>query len=78
MEDRDRRIVEIVKAALLEDAARKDATTKLLVDAGKVGDAVIRAKAPGVVSGHDACREAFRALDPTIAYRAEAPDGSRV
>ncbi len=78
MDDRERRVVEAVKAALLEDAARKDATTKLLVDAGRIGDAVIRAKAPGVVSGHDAAREAFRALDPASAYSASAPDGSRV
>lgn len=78
MDDRERRVAETVKAAILEDAARRDATTKLLVDAGRAGDAVIRAKARGVVSGHDAAREAFRALDPAIAYSAASPDGSRV
>jgi len=78
VDDRERRVAETVKAAILEDAARRDATTKLLVDAGRAGDAVIRAKARGVVSGHDAAREAFRALDPAIAYSAASPDGSRV
>lgn len=78
MEDREKTLAEIVRRALVEDAARKDVTTRLLVDAARLGDAVIRAKAPGVVSGHEAAREVFSALDASIAYSPMAPDGSPV
>jgi nicotinate-nucleotide pyrophosphorylase (carboxylating) len=78
VEEREKWLVDLVKAALAEDAARKDATTRLLVEASRVGDACIRAKGPGVVSGHAAAREVFTALDPSIAYSAAAGDGSTV
>jgi nicotinate-nucleotide pyrophosphorylase (carboxylating) len=78
VEDREKTLAEIVRRALVEDAARKDVTTRLLVDAARLGDAVIRAKAPGVVSGHEAAREVFSALDASIAYSPMAPDGSPV
>lgn len=78
MEDREKTLAEIVRRALAEDAARKDVTTRLLVDAARLGDAVIRAKAPGVVSGHAAAREVFGALDASVAYSPMAPDGSAV
>jgi len=78
VEDRGKTLAEIVRRALAEDAARKDVTTRLLVDAARLGDAVIRAKAPGVVSGHEAAREVFSALDASIAYSPMAPDGSPV
>ena len=78
MEDREKTLAEIVRRALVEDAARKDVTTRLLVDAARLGDAVIRAKAPGIVSGHEAAREVFSALDASIAYSPMAPDGSPV
>jgi len=78
VEDREKTLAEIVRRALAEDAARKDVTTRLLVDAARLGDAVIRAKAPGVVSGHEAAREVFSALDASIAYSPMAPDGSPV
>jgi nicotinate-nucleotide pyrophosphorylase (carboxylating) len=78
VEDPDRSLAEIVKRALLEDEARRDATTRLLVDASRLGDAVIRAKAPGVVSGQRAAAEVFRALDEMIAYSPIVSDGSPV
>ncbi len=78
MEEREKRLDELVRTALAEDAARKDATSKLLVDAARIGDAVVRAKEPGVVSGHAAAAAVFRTLDPSIVYSAAAPDGERV
>lgn len=77
MKSRDQRIVELVKAALAEDAARSDITTNSLVDGSRVADAVIRARAPGVISGQDVAREVFSALDAAIAYSPEIPDGGR-
>lgn len=78
MEEREKRLDELVRTALAEDAARKDTTSKLLVDAARIGDAVVRAKEPGVVSGHRAAGAVFRMLDPSIAYFATAADGERV
>jgi nicotinate-nucleotide pyrophosphorylase (carboxylating) len=78
VEERETWLVNLVKTALAEDAARKDVTTRLLVDASRVGDASIRANAAGVVSGHRAALETFKALDPSIAYSATAPDGSSI
>ncbi|MCX5753973.1 MAG: carboxylating nicotinate-nucleotide diphosphorylase [Candidatus Krumholzibacteria bacterium] len=78
MEEREKWLDDLVKTALAEDAARKDATTRLLVDASRLGDAVVRAGEPGVVSGHVPARETFRALDPSLAYSESAPDGARV
>ena len=78
MEESEKWLGDLVKTALAEDAARKDVTTRLLVDAARLGDAVLRAKALGVVSGHRAAQEAFKALDPSIAYSAVAGDGALV
>ena len=78
MEEKEKWLADLVRTALAEDAARKDETTRLLVEAARLGDACIRAKDAGVVSGHRAAEEVFRALDPSIAYSAAAPDGYRV
>lgn len=78
MEENEKWLGDLVKTALAEDAARKDVTTRLLVDAARLGDAVLRAKAFGVVSGHRAAQEVFRALDPSIAYSRVAGDGALV
>ena len=78
MEDREKTLAEIVRRALAEDAARKDVTARLLVEGSRMGDAIIRAKAPGVVSGHEAAAAVFKALDESIAYSPAVADGSSV
>ncbi|HVO76947.1 MAG TPA: carboxylating nicotinate-nucleotide diphosphorylase [Candidatus Bathyarchaeia archaeon] len=78
MEEKEKWLDDLVRAALAEDAARKDETTRLLVETARLGDAVIRANEVGIVSGHRPAQEVFRALDPSVAYSAAAPDGSRV
>jgi nicotinate-nucleotide pyrophosphorylase (carboxylating) len=78
VEERERWLDDLVKTALAEDAARKDATSKLLVEAARLGDAVIRAAEAGIVSGHLPARETFRALDSSLAYSDAAPDGTPV
>jgi nicotinate-nucleotide pyrophosphorylase (carboxylating) len=78
VEEREKRLDDLVRTALAEDAARKDATSKLLVDAARVGDAVVRAGEPGVVSGHEAAGATFRMIDPSLAYSATVSDGGRV
>lgn len=78
MEEREKWLDDLVKTALAEDAARKDATSRLLVDASRLGDAVVRAGEPGVISGHVPAGATFKMLDPSLAYSASAPDGERV
>lgn len=67
-----------IAAALAEDAARDDVTTRALVPAEAAGAAEIRAKAPGVVAGVAVAAEAFRQVDARIVVEAFAGDGEVV
>jgi len=78
VEELERSLDEVVRRALAEDEARADVTTKLLVGRSVSGDAVIKAKGVGVVSGHSAAEAVFKTLDKTISYVATATDASRV
>lgn len=78
MEEVEKSLIEIVKKAIAEDAVRSDVTTQLLVKRSLSGDAVIKAKASGVVSGHEAAELVFKTLDKTISYVATASDASRI
>jgi nicotinate-nucleotide pyrophosphorylase (carboxylating) len=71
-------IAEIVERALKEDAAESDSTTVMLAGEGKVGRAVIRARAPGTVSGQRCARAVFSRLDPSVLYDDVKRDGSSV
>lgn len=69
----------IVRAALAEDAAFRDVTSRALF-AGrdpKITAAVV-AKEAGVLCGLDAAETAFRLLDPRCALRRRAKDGDSV
>jgi len=50
---------ELVRLALAEDVGPADVTTESTVPAGRTGTALIRAKAPLVVCGHDVAQEVF-------------------
>jgi nicotinate-nucleotide pyrophosphorylase (carboxylating) len=78
LEELERSLDEVVKKSLAEDAARGDVTTRLLIRRGASGDAVIKAKASGVVSGHAAAELVFKTLDKTISYVPTTTDASRV
>jgi nicotinate-nucleotide pyrophosphorylase (carboxylating) len=67
-----------VREALEEDATDRDVTTASVVPAGLWADAELRAGADGVVAGLAAAEEAFRQVDPAIAFTAVASDGDRV
>ena len=73
----DPKIVQrIVEAALLEDGARSDVTTKAVIPEGEVGRAAIIAKEGGVLAGLPVAAATFAALDQTIRYSPLVPDGS--
>jgi nicotinate-nucleotide pyrophosphorylase (carboxylating) len=69
---------EIVRHALAEDLGTGDATTAALIEAQLRARGVIRAKAPGVLSGLMPACLAFRELDGAIDIRLEIRDGARV
>jgi nicotinate-nucleotide pyrophosphorylase (carboxylating) len=78
VEELERSVDEAVKRALAEDAARSDVTTKLLVGRSLSGDAVIKAKAAGVVSGHAPAALVFKTLDKAVSYVPTTAEGARV
>jgi nicotinate-nucleotide pyrophosphorylase (carboxylating) len=69
---------EAVARALAEDIGRGDLTTDSLVDAGARATALIVARDEGVVAGIALAEEAFRTLDPDMAFAAAIDDGRRV
>jgi nicotinate-nucleotide pyrophosphorylase (carboxylating) len=68
----------IVEAALEEDGARDDVTTRTLVPAEQQGRGVIVAKAEGVVCGLPVAAAAFAALDPSIRFEPLVSDGASI
>jgi nicotinate-nucleotide pyrophosphorylase (carboxylating) len=70
----------VVAAALAEDLGERDVdvTTKSVVDADLMGEAVIVARKPGVLSGGDAAARVFEMIRPRCDYVALVPDGQRV
>jgi nicotinate-nucleotide pyrophosphorylase (carboxylating) len=67
----------LLKLALAEDLGPGDATTPLVVEEGRVGEAVIEARQPLVVCGLGVAAAVFRELDPELTFRALAGDGGR-
>jgi nicotinate-nucleotide pyrophosphorylase (carboxylating) len=67
-----------VALALAEDAAWRDVTTGALVPLDQQAQAVIFAKAPGVLAGLAVAEAVFHALDASLAFEAAAADGARL
>src|SRR5260221_14765027 len=71
---------QVVAAALAEDLGERnfDVTTSSIVDVDLMGEAVVIARKPGVVSGGDAAARVFEAIRPRSDYEPLVPDGARV
>jgi nicotinate-nucleotide pyrophosphorylase (carboxylating) len=67
----------LVELAVSEDIGAGDATTPLVVEAGRQGSAIIEARQPLVVCGVEIAFAVFRAIDPQIQLRARIRDGER-
>lgn len=77
--DVSRALAAWVEAALVEDRAREDVTSRtLLGDREGLAVATTTAEEPGVLCGGSAATAVFRALDPEVEVRAERLDGVRV
>jgi nicotinate-nucleotide pyrophosphorylase (carboxylating) len=71
---------QVVAAALAEDLGERnvDVTTASVIDAELMGEAVIVARKPGVLSGGDAAARVFDMIRPRCDYVAMVPDGRRL
>lgn len=69
------RLNETARAALAEDGARRDVTSRLFLPPGAAGEAVISARAAGVAAGVAAAAAVFRARDARCRVRVLVPDG---
>jgi len=71
-------ITSLIRAALREDRARHDITSRVVLAADASVRACLVAKAPGVVAGGPVAGWAFTVADPSVRYRQLVADGSRV
>lgn len=78
MEGLRQEIERSVAAALAEDEAAADATTRLLVPDSLEGRAGIVSRAIGVISGQECAAEVFCQLGGEVSFEPVAPDGSAV
>jgi len=67
-----------VRAALREDRAGHDATTRLLFPPDRTGSAKLAAREQGVVCGVDVAGICFRLLDRSVEYEPHLQDGANV
>ena len=68
----------LVRAALDEDRAFDDVTTRSVVPADLRASAVLVARSAGVIAGLPLLEAAFALLDPTVECRRLESDGARV
>jgi nicotinate-nucleotide pyrophosphorylase (carboxylating) len=64
----DKRILEIIEKALLEDGYDHDITTEALIDAKQTLTGYFIAKASGVISGIEVAQEVFHFINPKIQF----------
>jgi nicotinate-nucleotide pyrophosphorylase (carboxylating) len=71
---------QVVAAALAEDLGERniDVTTSSIVDADLMGEALVVARKPGVLSGSDAAAHVFDMIRPRSEYQALVADGTRL
>lgn len=75
----DLMITPCIEAALLEDLGRAgDITTESVIPAQAQAHVVLAVREPGVVSGLDFARIAFKLVDPDLVFEAECTDGEQV
>src|SRR5215468_234125 len=65
----------LLRLAIEEDLGPGDATSALVIEAGRRGRARIEARQDLVVCGLEVAEAVFRELDPTVAFRAERREG---
>lgn len=70
-------ILDVLRAALAEDAPYGDITSQVLIPAGSRATAVLNARVPGVLSGGTVFAAAMRLTDPDAVVELLVADGER-
>lgn len=65
----------IIQAALREDMPSGDVTSESLLSVDSVSEAIIIAKAAGVLAGIDVARRVFEKIDVSVSFQKKAEDG---
>ncbi len=68
----------VVAAALREDGAFEDVTSRTFVPTARMAHATLRVKRPGVVCGLPAVLAVLRAVSPRLAFTRLVPEGAEV
>ena len=68
-------MLELIDLALAEDVGSGDATTAAVVPPGASARARIVQKGEGAIAGLEVVKAVFHRLDPTLCWRAHAPEG---
>jgi nicotinate-nucleotide pyrophosphorylase (carboxylating) len=71
-------IASLVRRALAEDAAHRDATSRALIPPGARAKGDFFIKQEGVIAGLPVAKEVFRQIDPDVRFTALMRDGSSV
>lgn len=67
---------QLIRVALAEDVGTGDVTSLLIIPPSVAAEAVIVARAHGVLCGADTCRQVFAAVDRRIRFRTKLRDGA--
>jgi nicotinate-nucleotide pyrophosphorylase (carboxylating) len=73
-----KKVLEIVRQALVEDVGRGDITTQLTISEEKTAKAVIIAKEDGIICGVSIAQMVFNLTDKGIEFKALSKDGQLV
>ena len=68
----------LIRLALIEDHASADTTTRSLIDSSCLGNAVLTARASGIVGGLHIALSVFKELDMSLSCEALVQDGDAV
>ena len=71
-------IEKIISAALKEDLAGEDVTTRLLIPSSEISTGTILLKENATLCGMDMARRVFRKLDPTLRFKSSFKDGETI
>lgn len=74
----DNRISRIIEQAILEDLGLGDVTSDAIIPEEMPGEAVIHAKAPGIVAGLEVAAMVFRSIDEGLTLTSMMHDGDYV
>lgn len=74
----DRKLAELVAAALQEDVGDGDHSTLSCIPAGQEGEAVLKVKEAGVLAGMVAAEKIFKMVEPSASFVGYKKDGDKM